>query len=554
MKYGLVDVAGRLAILLAGAVSTGALAADQPQDWTKREVDLRLTGGSRMRAIYHPANRTPPRLKGEGRPGRSRVHRKLLPPNAAARLGPAALSAGEPVQALVIDSPPLDGFVPWIAVVATDENSGELDFNALPRTSIGGSALVPDPLESDYAIGLYDTGAGANVMGNAAGTELGLFAHDLLTSATVTITGVTGSVDALVSWPIGLYIGGLDAIDPNTLLLDTTGMVGETNVSIAVGQTPAPEESDLPTAIGAPMAVYYTATFDNDQPVTITRNSEEFVAPTIRLYEADDPAIPDYPNLVPLELRPLGGIAVQYMPCILVSEDCPDGYYSPGIPSLVASAATPIQSLFFVSSVDLYEGSKSAIDKDRFMIDTGAQVTVVGNRVGARLGLDPGAYDFLAEIVGVTGEVVYKPGFFLSAIEIPALGEWLSFVEVPVVLLDVASPEGGTLDGIIGMNLFVNFNFVLRGGGMFGQSDPSLEFALIVPEITDVDYDDDGDVDQSDFGHFQRCFSGPDSVQDDPNCQDALLDMDDDVDDDDLAVFMNCVSGPAVIATPNCAP
>jgi hypothetical protein len=48
-----------------------------------------------------------------------------------------------------------------------------------------------------------------------------------------------------------------------------------------------------------------------------------------------------------------------------------------------------------------------------------------------------------------------------------------------VVLLDVASPEGGTLDGIIGMNLFVDFNLVLRGGGLLGQDPPSLEFERI---------------------------------------------------------------------------
>jgi len=29
------------------------------------------------------------------------------------------------------------------------------------------------------------------------------------------------------------------------------------------------------------------------------------------------------------------------------------------------------------------------------------------------------------------------------------------------------------------MNLFVNFNFVLRGGGMFLQDDPTVEFELI---------------------------------------------------------------------------
>ena len=182
------------------------------------------------------------------------------------------------------------------------------------------------------------------------------------------------------------------------------------------------------------------------------------------------------------------------------------------------------QSLFFVSSVDLYQGTNSAIDKDRFMIDTGAQVTVIGNRIAARLALNPANPDFLVEIQGVTGEPSTEPGFYIDQLEIPALGEWLSFTQVPVVLLEVASPEGGTLDGIIGMNLLVNMNFVFRGGGLFLQPDPSLEFQLIVPAVTDVDFDDDGDVDLTDFAHLQHCLSGPDAVQTDPDCQNALLD------------------------------
>jgi hypothetical protein len=54
-----------------------------------------------------------------------------------------------------------------------------------------------------------------------------------------------------------------------------------------------------------------------------------------------------------------------------------------------------------------------------------------------------------------------------------------------MILLDISSPEGGTLDGIIGMNLFVDYNMVLRGGGLFLKGDPAIEFELIDPaEIT----------------------------------------------------------------------
>ena len=134
------------------------------------------------------------------------------------------------------------------------------------------------------------------------------------------------------------------------------------------------------------------------------------------------------------------------------------------------------------------------------MLDTGAQVSVVGSRVAARLGLNPADPCFEVEIQGVTGDISMAPGFYIDAIDIPALGEWLSFTNIPVVLLDVSSPEGGTLDGIIGMNLFTDLNFTFRGGGMFLQDDPAIEYEPI--SLLAGDINNDGVIDWLDFGAF----------------------------------------------------
>jgi hypothetical protein len=277
----------------------------------------------------------------------------------------------------------------------------------------------------------------------------------------------------------------------------------------------------------------------------------------VRFYtDFDDPEIPNYLNEVPLELRPLGGFAVEYFPCVEIFEgDCPGGADNPESPSMVSVFGFPIQSLFFISSssgVDLTKGSRTSLANDAFMLDTGAQVTVVGNGVGARLGLNPNQPDFLVEIQGVDGTTVFKPGFYVDTLDIPALGEFLSFTNVPVVLIDVASPEGGSLDGIIGMNLFVQYNYVLQGGGLFGQPSPALRFERIAFAFGDAD--EDGDVDHSDFGRFQICLGGPDVTPADPDC---LLhfdsDDDQDVDADDFATFQACMSGPGIVALPTCA-
>ena len=367
----------------------------------------------------------------------------------------------------------MDGFTPWIAVSVTNAREDSETVDADVWDSITGSYLTGHP-ESDYAIGIYDTGASTHVMGYEAANLAGLYnpSFDLLTTNTVTIGGVTGEVDAWVSQPIGIFIDRSDTqLNRMGMLWDRSEMVGQSNVAIAVGQ--GGSSLDLPTAIGSPMSVYFTAVFNNNTIVTRTRDGNDYNSPDIHIYPQDDPRIPTYANMIPMELRPLGATSVQYIPGL--NADLTD--LEPTSPSMIVGTA--YQSVFFVASVDLYRGTHSAIDKTRFMLDTGAQVSVVGSRVGARLGFNPAHPDFEVEIQGVTGEINTAPGFYIDEIDIPALGEWLSFTNIPVVLLDVSSPEGGTLDGIIGMNLFTDLNFTLRGGGMFLQDDPAIYYETI---------------------------------------------------------------------------
>lgn len=63
-----------------------------------------------------------------------------------------------------------------------------------------------------------------------------------------------------------------------------------------------------------------------------------------------------------------------------------------------------------------------------------------------------------------------------------------------------------------------------------------------------ADFDTDDDVDQEDFGFFQKCFSGTDPVS--SGCSDANLNGVGGVDDADFALFMPCFRGPT--APPGC--
>lgn len=78
-----------------------------------------------------------------------------------------------------------------------------------------------------------------------------------------------------------------------------------------------------------------------------------------------------------------------------------------------------------------------------------------------------------------------------------------------------------------------------------------VDLTITAPVIAVADLDGDGDVDQTDFGKFQACYTSP-GVQTTPACIVARLDGDEDVDVDDFGVFQRCFSGPDITADPNC--
>jgi len=448
-----------LIVLLTLAFSCSYIYAEQT-GWQREKVDWFGGPGGRIKAIRYPE-------------GRDLLHKST----ADSKLF-SLESAKTQASDNDVDSPPIAGFVPQIVVAVTNKRSDDFDWVAQTHVSVVGRYLTNTP-ETDFTIGLFDTGAAAHIMSYAGANRTGIYDSDLVTSSTVEIVGAVHSVFGGVSQPLALFIDGLAAIDPETMMVDDSNMVGQSNVSIIVGDEPSLGGPDLPTAIGSPMSVNFVIAIFNDNQISVTYDGNNYTSPDIRFYNHYDSRIPDYSDRIPLNLIPAGAFNIQYIPDF---DSIMDFIFQPGTPSTIVGNLA--QSLFFVSSVDLQNGIRSAIDKDRFMLDTGAQITVVGSDIGARLGLNPANPDFEVDIQDVTGEITIEPGFFIDSLEITALGEWITFTNVPVVMLDVASPEGGYLDGIIGMNLFTEFNLVLRGGGLFGQDPPSLEFERIPVHLT----------------------------------------------------------------------
>ena len=482
-------------VLLLVLVSLASFARAGRPGWRRQEVDWRVTGGGRITGVRHPEQEEPPLVHEQASRQPRSVRKAILhrgPESGEPSLG---LLSVPTVMVNVIDSPPIAGFVPWIAVAVTDKRSDDFDWVAETHMSVVGRPLTNSP-QTDFIIGLFDTGASVHVIGRAAANRAGILAADLLTPSVTELIGATNSVFARVSQPLAVFIDGLAAIDASGMILDTSNMVGQSNVAVLVGDELVPDKPDLPTVVGSPMSLYFVTVINNDNPITVTRDGNDLTSPDIRFYEHGDPGIPNYENNIPLNLIPAGAVNVQYMPDLGAIMDFT---FQPGSPSTIVGNLS--QSLFFVNSVDLQDGAHGAIDKQRFMVDTGAQITVISSGVGSRLGLAPANPDFEVDIQDVTGEITIHPGFYVDSLQIPALGDWLEFTNAPVVLLDVASPEGGVLDGIVGMNLFGDFNLVLRGGGLFGQDPPSLTYEFIrAPLVGDIAPEGgDGIVDFLDF-------------------------------------------------------
>lgn len=540
----------KLGGLSAGCLLAGCLlwalpaVADESQPtpgWKRQAVNLRAAGGLQVRAVYAPP--------GKPVPFRGKYHRPV-----PAELQPQGATANG-LHVGVINSPSIAGFIPWIAATATNAHNND-EYAAAPESSMVGSPLVPDP-SVGYCVGLYDTGASTSVIGYASANQLGIYAAGYTTGNTVAVTGVTGSVDCATSKPMGLFIDGLQTIDPSTLILDTSGMMGASNFSSLVAPEPDPGMPDLFTAIGAPLAAMLHTVVRNDQPITRVVNGQTYTAPTIHVYnDASDPGIPEYPNSLLLSFLPAGAASVSYFPCILPEFfGCPDED-KPMYPSLVGGESL-LQALFFLNEsngLDLADGIYNRTFY-KFIVDTGSQLTVIGSSVVSRLHLPTGSPEFQVEVQGVDGQIMYRPGFYLDLVDIPVLsptGESLAFTQVPVVYLDVASPECTTckLDGILGMNLLEKYNFVVHGG-LYEGEPPSITFERVA---IFGDLDGDYDVDADDLAALQACFSGPGVLSAGQGCDAFDADGDGDVDVADFGAFQACFSGTDVAANPGCHP
>ena len=448
--------------------------------------------------------------------------------------------------------PRLTGFSPLIAITTSDAHSHiDIDYEHnlesgylcdprhLPSPAQCGS--LDPPADRNFVVGVLDSGSVVDLAAGTGASTLGL-RGTYLTSNVIPIGGVGGEVNALVTQPIGIYAAGLSAVDSGGTL-DLNAVVGHSNVAALVAPPIDCGAGEVVTAfVGTPFLSFYNTVIRVDTPRRVTLGSQTFIAPDVRIQSLLDP-IPEYPRAFAMEI---GGISP-----VTTSSYFPDveDLVTPVVPTQLSLSALsfPTGGAFFATVRATMGWPTNLLTSMRMMVDTGAQSSIISPAMAADLNL-PRNPDFTIDACGVGGLVQGIPGYYIDYVRINAFGGMLEFSRAPFVVLDLSSPEGGPLDGILGMNFFWNRNVVfepsLTGSSFFDVSDP-------IP-VAFGDSDVDFHVDAADASFFFACMTGPGSMGVNPECDHLDADFDGSIDLSDLAKFQNCFSGPDRSADPNC--
>jgi len=397
--------------------------------------------------------------------------------------------------------PPVAGFSPLIAIVTSDRRrSDDFDWEHALASSYVGKPLNA-PAEKNFVVGILDTGSVVDLAAGDSAQVLGLKGR-YLTASAFPIGGVSGTMDTTITQPIGVFAAGLGAIDPNGQL-DLTKLVGHTNVAALASPAISCANGESVTAIlGTPFIAFYTTAINVDQPRRVVVRGETYIGPDIQITDSYTPSPSVYRHRIPMELGGLSPVATATYYAFPDMSDWENilGEWLPLTPTLLSMGplTLPTGGSFFaeVGVLQGQPGPLNVLRTGRMLVDTGAQSSILSSNMAAKLNL-PLEPDFVAEICGVGGSSA-APGYYLDYVRIDAMGGALEFAHVPFIVLDMESPEGGSLDGILGMNFFWNRNVVLEpttsGAGFLHISDP-VPYAYI-------DLNDDGLVDGEDYAVF----------------------------------------------------
>ncbi|MBN2133012.1 MAG: aspartyl protease family protein [Sedimentisphaerales bacterium] len=401
-------------------------------------------------------------------------------------------------QPLAYPQPPVMGFSPLVAITTSDARTWQ-DFDwehSLEGAYVGRELNAP--ADENFVVGVLDTGSVVDLAAGQSALMLGLEGNNL-TSSAFPLGGTGGMIEAQITQPMGFFTAGLGAIDADGIL-DLTRVVGHTNVcGLAAPEISCDNGEEIRAVVGTPLLAFYTTEIRVDQPRKVVVRGKRYISPNVELFDFYSPSPVVYPRRIPIAL---GGLSPVTTASYYAFPDLDDilGEMLPLTPTLLSlsSMSIPTGANFYTElSVAHGEiGPLNPVQTMRVLLDTGAQGSTISSNMAARLNL-PLEPDFTAEVCGIGG-LTQASGYYIDYVRINAMGGAMEFARVPFIVIDMESPEGGSLDGILGMNFFWNRNLVLEptvgGAGFLHVSDP-VPYAYI-----DLNYDDVVDV--TDFAIF----------------------------------------------------
>jgi hypothetical protein len=423
-----------------------------------------------------------------------------ITPSAKSRVAVPSIRIADDTASL--PQPPMGGFSPLVAIVTSDRHTADDDVGEQVLASSYVGKPLNAPAEKNFVVGILDTGSVVDLAAGDSATLLGL-KGSYLTANTCPLGGVGGSMDATITKPIGYFAAGLGAIKADGQL-DLSKLVGHTNVAALVSPPiDCGGNGDVSATLGNPLLAFYTTIINVNQPRRVVVRGQTYFGPDIQILSSYTPSTSVYRHKIPLELGGMEPVTTaSYFAFPDLSGDWWDllGDMVPMTPTMLSMMGGdfPMGGAFFVD-VTLLQGQTGPLNLPqtaRMMLDTGAQSSIISSNIAAKLNLPIDA-DFRAEVCGVGG-VTDVPGYYVDYVQINAMGGALQFAHVPFLVIDLDSPEGGSLDGILGTNFFWNRNVVLQpdstGTGFLHISDP-------VPYAC-ADLNGDALVDAQDFAIF----------------------------------------------------
>lgn len=448
--------------------------------------------------------------------------------------------------------PRLVGFSPLVAITTTDAGfpiGHDLEYEQTLEDSYVGSPLnaIAEP---GFVIGFLDSGADVVLAAGSFADQLGLFGSNL-TSNSIPIGGVGGLINAAITIPVGFFAAGLSAID-DAGALNYGALVGHSNVcGLAIPPIVCGGIEAVSAVIGMPLMAFHNSVIRVDTPRVVTVDGTTYQSPDVQLLGRFDP-LPFYQHLMSLEL-------VGLFPVITTANYYADfvDLETPILPTLLSFGAGLLPSGgAFLDTIFVAEGEPSPtnpVQPMRVLVDTGAQSSIMSPGIAAALSL-PRTPDFTVDVCGVAGLVEGVPGYWIDYVKINALGGALEFSKAPFIVLDLPSPEGGSLDGVLGMNFFWNRNVILEPTwGLNGLSTAYFHVSRPIP-VAYADNDVDFDVDSTDAATWLSCITGPGPTIVNPECDHFDGEGDSDVDLADFAHLQICFRGADITADTECGP